>query len=111
MFDSLNSTSENLLQPHLKIAETVTDDEYATAKWQHKMILVSALGLGNLTAVLLTFFVLGALRGMVVGGLVGVGCERLMDRLFPESRKMRTQRMKVFPQLRDYRKRQAGNIG
>lgn len=86
----------------------MTDQEYATAKWQHKVILVSALGLGCVTGLLLSLFVIGALRGLVVGGLVGVGCERLMDRLLPEGRKMRTQRLKVYPQLRDYRKRQGG---
>jgi hypothetical protein len=88
----------------------VTDKEYSTAKWQQKVILFSELGLGCLSA-LFTFFVFGALREMVVGGLVGVGCERLMDRLFPEGREARTQRMKVYSQLRDYRKRRAENIG
>jgi hypothetical protein len=53
-------------------------------------------------------FLWSGMKGLVVGGLAGVGSERLMDQILPEGKKMRTQRMKVYPQLRDYLKRQGG---
>lgn len=99
--------SDERLPPHLQIARTVTDEEYATAKWQCRVILLTALGVGmvgGVAAVLL----LGGVKGLAIAGLMAIACERLMDRIFPQGRKMRTQRMKVYPELRDYRVRQAG---
>ncbi len=98
---------EILLPPHLKVAETVTDQEYAKAKWQSQVILLVALAAGVVVAAILMFLWSG-MKGLVVGGLAGVGSERLMDQILTEGKKMRTQRMKVYPQLRDYLKRQGG---
>jgi hypothetical protein len=43
---------------------------------------------------------------LIGGGLPAIGVERLLDRLLPEGKMMRTLRMKVYPELRNYRKRQ-----
>ena len=98
--------NQELLPPHLKIAETVTDKEYATAKWQNQLVLLSALMTGIAVTGGLALFVTGMLKSLVGGGLFAIGVERLLDQIFPHGKKMRTQRMKVYPELQNFRKRQ-----
>jgi hypothetical protein len=101
-----------LLPPHLKVSETVTDQEYATAKSQSRIILISAIGLSGVVLVVTILFftglnISGALIGLLAGTVAGVGCERIMNQLMPEGQKMKTRRMKVYPELRDWRRRQS----
>jgi len=100
--------TEQQLPPHLKIAETVTEEEFSKAKWQSRVIFISALVSGIVVAGVLVLFVTGGVKGLIGGGLVAIGIERLLDRMLPEGRKMKTQRMKIYPDLRDFRRRQDG---
>jgi hypothetical protein len=100
--------SEEILPPHLKISSTVTEEEYAKARWQSRVVLFPALLLGVAIAAGLILLGTQGIISLGAGGFCAIGCERLLDRVFAEGKKMRTQRMKLYPQLRDYRKRQGG---
>ena len=103
--DSFIFVNQPALPPHLKIAETVTAEEYAKAKQQQVIVYSTALILGVVVVVILFVLGLAAIWSLAGGGLLAIGCERVMDQMFPEGKKMRTQRMKVFPELIAYRKR------
>ncbi len=98
--------SELRIPPHLQVAESVTESEYEKAKWQSRVILITALAVGFVATVILVLFVVGGVLGLAGGGLAGIVTERVMDQVFPEGKKMRTLRVKVYPELRDYRQRQ-----
>lgn len=94
-----------VIPPHLKIAESVTTEEYATAKKQQVVVYSTALVAGVIAVVIIFLLGIAMLWSLVGGGLLAVGCERVMDGIFPEGKKMRTQRMKVYPELKSYRER------
>ena len=94
-----------VIPPHLKIAESVTAEEYATAKKQQVIVYSTALVTGMVAVVVIFLFGIAMVWSLVGGGLLAIGCERVMDGIFPEGKKMRTQRMKVYLELKAYRDR------
>lgn len=103
----LSEVSERLLPHHLKIAETVTEDEYRRARWQRLVTLAVSLGSGVSVAFCGIVFATEVRNWFAIGIALAIGLERTLNALLKDGHKMSTQRMKVYPQLRDWRARQS----
>lgn len=99
------SMNKNLLPPHLKIAETVTEEEYCQARWQRLVTLSTAMIIGVSVAFGGIVFSTETLNWFAAGIALAIGLERILNVVLKDGHKMSTQRMKVYPELRDYRKR------
>lgn len=95
--------SEEKIPPSMKIAADVTEEEFKRAKFQNSLVWVLTFAL-----IPLIFFVMLLTIGIAPGGMLGlmaIGCgaHLLLRKLFKESSKMSTLRMKKYKELRSYR--------
>lgn len=93
------------IPPHLKIAESVTADEYQRAMVQSKIVILIAVILGMAVVLLFILFGIGAFKGLIWGGGLAVFTERMLHRIFKDAHKARTHRFKHYKELKAYRER------
>ena len=98
--------SESLLPPHLKVAETVTEEEYRRARWQRAITLIVSMGVGVSVAFCGIIFSAHIRNWFAIGIALAIGLERLLNFMLKDGHKMSTLRMKVYPELRGWRDRQ-----
>lgn len=101
----LRSMNKGPLPPHLKVAKTVTEEEYLRARWQRLVTLSFAMIAGVSVAFFGMIFSNQGRNWFAPGIALAIGLERLLNVVLKDGHKMATQRMKVYPELRDFRER------
>lgn len=104
--ENAEAMGTKLLPPHLKVAETVTEEEYRRARWQRLVTLSTAMIVGVSVAFFGMIFATEARNWFALGIALALGLERGLNALLKDGHKMSTQRMRIYPELRDYLKRQ-----
>ena len=94
------------MPPHLKIAASVTEEEYQLAKKQSRQLKVFLVGSIFLLSVPMVL-VFGALVGIPAGIAAAMGVERMLNSVLKEARKANTEQMKRYEELRIYRDKMA----
>jgi hypothetical protein len=82
------------------------EDEYQRARWQRLLTISSAMIVGVGVAFGGILHSTKTLNWFSIGVGLAIGSERVLNAVLKDGHKMSTQRMKVYPHLRDYRKRQ-----
>ena len=98
-------TEENL-PPHLKIAASVTEEEYQLAKKQHRMLKLILIIMILVLSIPMVLYC-GALVGIPAAIAAAMGVERILNANFKEARKANTDRMRRYAELRIYRAKMA----
>ena len=84
----------------------MTEEEYRRARWQRRVTFYTAMIVGVSVAFGGIVFSTGRTNWFVVGIALAISLERGLNVVLKDGHKMATQRMKVYPELRDYLKRQ-----
>ncbi len=92
-----------VIPARLKVSEDVTEEEYRVAKREASIVLWVALLSGILVATVLIFLIGGA-GGLVGGGFFAILMDRLMNHFLKNAHKMKTLRMKNYPELRNLKR-------
>ena len=99
--------SEEFIPQSLRVALTVTEEEYLKARSQCRWLWV-----GTFAAILaglgLWFAGLRFTAMLVQPILLAVGAHALLFAALPEARKMSTQRLRKYKELREWRAARAG---
>lgn len=94
--------SKLLIPPHLKIAESVTEEEYKSAQVQSKVLLAVAM-LSGLAA--FSIFPAGILVKLAAAGFTGFLVEKLMHVFLKDAHKVKTHRLKHYKDLKAFKER------
>ena len=94
--------SDLKIPPHLKVAENVTEEEYASAIRERRVIVMIII-IAALSLVIPCILVLGVYFGLGLSVVVLVLLERALNKIFTNAHKMRTIRMVRYKELRLYR--------
>jgi len=92
------------IPPHLKIAESVTDEEYRSAKLESKIVLLTALTVGIILGFALIFRI-SIWVGLPAAGGAAILTERIMNSFLKNAHKAKTHRMKHYKELKAFKDR------
>ena len=90
----------------MKAALDVTEEEYAKAKSSRRLLWICT-GIGMVVGVILTFTGILVISLPLVGPmgtpiLTGIATHLAAAAMFPDARKMSSNRMRVYPELKAY---------
>lgn len=96
--------SDLIIPPHLKVAENVTEEEYASAIRERRMIVIILI-VASLLLILPCIWFYGILGGTALMVVLVVALERVLNKILKNAHKMRTIRMVRYKELRLYREK------
>ena len=96
--------SELIIPPHFKVAENVTEEEYASAIRERRLIVIILI-IAASVMVIPCVVIFGVYVGLGLSVLALVLLERLLNQIFKNAHKMRTIRMVRYKELRLYREK------
>lgn len=94
--------SKLLIPPHLKVAETVTEEEYRSGQVQSKVLLIVALFSG---IIFFFLFPAGVVLKLCLAGFTGFLVEKLMHVILKDAHKVKTHRLKHYKELKAFKER------
>lgn len=102
--------SNFIIPPHLKMAESVTDEEYLIAI-RERRIVVTILIIVGIIITLMFVFHMGLLTGIPISAAILAALERILNRLFKNAHKVSTTRMARYKELKAYKERINNKLG